>query len=165
MTNARLIWLLFAITIVLMTVLRFQNQNLITPAAPAGVLSLEFSTTAAQTENIRSEWNGDRTMTFYFHIVLDYFFILFYGLFLYFTCLYITLVEPRLKHFGRIAMWAALAGAGLDAIENALLLTSVTIGSFDLLSIATAVAAGLKFALVGIAVIFILFGTARRLFK
>jgi hypothetical protein len=165
MTNGKIVWLLFIVTTILLISLRWQNRYLVTPSSPEGILSLEFSKTAEKTEMIKNEWSVETEMIFYFHIILDYFFILFYGLFFYFTSLYISMIFPNLKRLGKIAILSGLLAAGLDAIENVFMLFSVSIKSFDFVSFLTAVISGAKFLFAGMAILFILIGGIKGLLR
>jgi len=156
MTNGRIIITLFILTMIMTLVLRIQGDQLVTPSASKGILSLEFSTSASQTSNIRNEWKGPIRQAFYLNIALDYFYLLFYGLFLFFTCTYLSWLKPGGRKIGLYAGIAGLAAAGFDAVEDLLMVISIIFGGNDIVSLTTAICASIKFLLLGIAVLYIL---------
>lgn len=164
MNNTKIIWILLAMTLVMMIVIRFQNESLITISAPLGIISLEFSNTALKVENIRSEWTGSVRQSFYLNTILDYLYLFFYGLFLYFASSYFSWLRPGTKKIGSLAAKAGIAAAGLDAVENALMVLSVTFGGFDLVALLTTIIASTKFILVAFAVLYVLISSFSLLF-
>lgn len=165
MTNTKIILALLVMTIVLMVSLRIQNQQLITPAAPLGILSLEFSTSASQIDQIRAEWVGETRQAFYVNTALDYFYLLVYGIFLFFTCRYLAILRPGGSRIGVYAALCGLTAAGLDAVENLLMMASIQFGGSNLVATATAVMASTKFFLAALALIYILVAGTTRLLQ
>lgn len=165
MTNIKIIWAFFILTLALMIILRFQNQELVTPAAPLGILSLEFSTSARQINDIRNDWTASVRSAFHLNIILDYFYLLFYGIFLFFTSRYFALLKPGTQKIGMFAALAGLTAAGLDAIENLLMMVSVHFGGFTAVGIATAIIASLKFILSALALLYIIISLLMNTFR
>lgn len=156
MNNSKLIWILFGLTLVMMIVIRLQNEALITVSAPLGILSLEFTGSADQVEFIRSEWVGSIRNSFYINTVLDYIYLIVYGLFLFLASHYLTWLRPGTARIGSMAAMAGLTAAGLDAVENALMFVSIVVGAYSPIAIATVVFAGVKFLLAAFSVFYIL---------
>lgn len=165
MTNNRIIWIFFILTMILMITLRFQNQQLVTPSAPKGIISLEFSTSAVQVDHIRSEWSGSVRSSFHLNTILDYFYLFFYGIFLFFTCRYFALLKPGVQKIGMFAALAGLSAAGFDAIENLLMMISIHFGGNDVLAISTAIIASIKFILAALALSYIIVSLFAGMFR
>lgn len=155
MKIGNIILILFIGTVVMMVALRFQGQQLITPYAPNGILSLELSHKADQTARIVSEWVGSIRSSFYINIILDFIFIIFYGFFLYVNCRYIALLVPSWKRLASLLAIGILIAMGLDVIENLLMITSVTMFTDPIISFLTRLFAILKFSLVASVIVFI----------
>lgn len=151
-----LILILFLGVVLFMLALRFQGQHLITPSAPNGILSLELSHNADQTAMIASEWVGSIRISFYLNMLLDFIFIIFYGLFLYTSCRYISLLNPTWKRLAAIMAAASLTAMSFDVIENVLMVTSVTMATDPTITFLTQLFAILKFSLVAGVLVFII---------
>lgn len=151
-----LILILFLGVILFMLALRFQGQQLITPSAPNGILSLELSHDADHTAKIVTEWAGTIRSSFYINMLLDFIFIIFYGLFLYTSCRYIALLNPTWKRLAAIMAAASLTAMSFDVIENVLMITSVTTATDPTITFLTRLFAILKFSLVAIVLVFII---------
>ncbi|MCO6497263.1 MAG: hypothetical protein J5I50_06330 [Chitinophagaceae bacterium] len=164
MVSSRTILLLLAGALIMMVALRFQGQSLVTPSAPSGILSLEFSKTAADVEKISNEWSGDKRFAFYLNTVLDYFYLLFYGVFLFFAARFFAARSKQFQKFGNYAAIAGITAAALDAIENALMLFNVTIQPVDFIAKLTSTIATTKFLLAGVAVAYVLIMAIASLF-
>ncbi len=156
MNNSRLIWILFGLTIMMMIIIRFQNEALITVSAPLGILTLEFTGSAEQIELIRSEWSGAIRQSFYINTVLDYLYLIVYGLFLFFASNYMSWLRPGTAMMGKLAARAGVTAACLDAVENGLMFISIVVGGYDVVGIATVVVAAAKFLLAALSVCYIL---------
>ena len=152
-----IILVLFAGTIVAMLSLRFQGTMLITPSAPNGILSLEFSHDAAHTARIASEWVGFTQNAFYTNMFLDFIFIIFYGFFLYVTCRYIALLFPSWKHLATFLANGSIAAMAFDVLENILMINSIVGHADQTTSFLTTLFAILKFSFVLASLLFIIF--------
>lgn len=160
-----LILILLAGTIILMASLRFQGAMLITPAAPNGILSLEFSHDADHTAQIASEWVGSIRNAFYINMLLDFFFIIFYGSFFYVTCWYIALLFPSWKRIAISLANAIIFATAFDVIENLLMIYSIKGNSGQATSLLTTLFATLKFLIVAACLLFIIFAGIIYLYK
>lgn len=165
MTNIRIIWILFILTMILMIILRFQNMELVTPSAEKGIISLEFSTSAAQVNAIREEWTGGVRSSFHLNTILDYFYLFFYGLFLFFTCRYFALLKPGVQKVGMFAALGGLSAAGFDAIENLLMMISIHFGGNNVVAIFTAIFASFKFLLAALSLLYIIVSLFMGMFR
>ncbi|HRP44994.1 MAG TPA: hypothetical protein PLU27_09520 [Ginsengibacter sp.] len=158
-----ILWLLVA-TLILMITINIQNKLLISPSAPSGIISLELSNTAPQVKEIAREWAGEKMIAFYINMALDYFYLLFYGTFLYLACRYFALRHISFRKTGIYASVAGLTAAGLDAIENGLMLIHINFSPSDFLAVMTSAIATTKFILAAFAVLFLLYAAISSLF-
>jgi hypothetical protein len=128
-----------------------------------GILELEFVRTSAKAQELYSELGPDGRAAARTSLYLDYPYLVCYGLFFAGACI---VVGARARRFGwsRAAAaggalaWAALAGAGFDAVENAMLL--IVLGNHTgqpWPGLATACATA-KFALVTVVSAYVLIG-------
>jgi hypothetical protein len=140
----------------LMIALRLQGNQLITPSAPNGILSLELSTDADHSARIASEWVGSIRNAFYINMLLDFIFIIFYGFSLYVNCRYIALIIPSWKRLASLFAIGSLIAMGSDVMENILMIVSVTTTTSQIISFFTRLFAILKFSLVGASLVFII---------
>lgn len=136
-----------------------------TRSAPAGILSLEFATTAERAEHIAAEWTGAARKAFYINTVLDYFYLLIYGSFLAFTSYYYAMLRPGTRKAGIYAARAGMAAAFLDGVENLLMVGTVSWKALDAVTVSTTILAAIKFLSAGFAlgyIVVVAFGPACR---
>ncbi|HEX4957813.1 MAG TPA: hypothetical protein VFV46_06515 [Lacibacter sp.] len=139
MNPVRLLLLLFMGTLVMIAVMRWHGAPLITPVSKAGIVSLEVAKTTEQVNVILNQWKKDgiiqQAIT---NTWIDFVFLLFYALFLYAYCFFISnKQQPWAATASRTLGLTALAAGLCDVIENyfmlQLLQESVT-GTYAFLS-------------------------------
>lgn len=140
------------------------NQPLVTDEAPAGILSLQIARTSDRALEIVGSWRRAGALAEAgFSSGLDFLFMALYGM----AGGLATLAIARrgwLPGFGAAAGWAALAGAGFDAVETAGQSVFVVGGDGgDLLARLVWAAAIAKFALLGAVLLYVLSGVPRLL--
>ena len=132
------------------------------------ILGFEFASSKARTAQIVSEWGPKGRDAAHLSLLLDYGYMLSYGLFF-------TLAGLATRDFARARGWRrlavtgsvvpffALAAASFDATENvALLLTLAGNGGSFAPPLAT-ICSTIKFTLITIAILYVLWGLAQRL--
>lgn len=107
-------------TVIMIVIMGKTGAPLKTSATPKGILNLEFAYDTVRTNSILQAWapagNTDNISAAKTNTFLDFIFILFYSLFLFFTCDKIARISKS-KTGSMIAngiIWAAL----LDVLEN-----------------------------------------------
>lgn len=156
MTNWKIIAFFLTGTLVLMLLLRIQGRQLITPHAPAGILSLEFSYQVDDTRAVIQEWKPSLRTAFHVNMLLDFLFIPFYGLFLYSTCGFFSVLFKTgwAQRLGVLFAFGSLLAMVFDVVENMAMCFSFHFYSTQFLSTITAGIALLKFSLAGLAVLY-----------
>lgn len=159
MTNWKIIGFFFAGTVLFLLLLRWQGMALFTPAAPAGIVSLEFSHNVEQTQTMVAEWESNQLLSSVrLNLLLDFFVIPFYGLFLYSLCGYFSIqYKPgALQRAGVLMAFGSLVAMLFDVVENLMMFISTYINVSAFSAAATAICATIKFSLIGLAVLYIL---------
>ncbi len=162
-------------TLALSAIMQVINQPLITPAAPAGIVSLELAGTPQRAWPMVSSWEAPSGLGFAsfdtanallaaaFGLGLDYLFMPSYAVTL---ALGVMLAAGRrrgwLSEAGAWVGWLALAAAGFDAVENIGLwnVLQLRAGSSPWPEIAAA-CAWFKFAFIGIGILYAVAGGLR----
>jgi len=136
------------------------GATLKTPATPKGILDLEFAYNTGATTTVLNAWlpNGtiDNTSAAKTNTYLDFIFLFFYALFLFFTCDKIARITKN-KIGALIANGALLAGF-LDVIENAGMLITLSGSGSGKVAFITTFCSAIKWALAVIAVVYVLAG-------
>lgn len=131
------------------------------------ILAFEFAGSSSRAAQITAEWGENGRSAAHLSLVLDYGYMLSYGLFF---CLAGFAIRDtarergwrRLAAAGVVIPFFALAAAAFDAIENvALLLTLAGKGGNSAPPFAT-VCSTIKFTLIAIAILYVLCGLALR---
>lgn len=167
MTNWKIIGFFFAGMLLLLLLLQWQGKGLITPAAPLGIVSLEFSCDTDTTHAIVGSWNPSAIGTFRWNMLLDFLVIPFYGLFLYSFCGYFSVHYPTgvLQRTGVLMAFASLLAMCFDVLENILMIISVHFAVTSAGSVLTCIFAFIKFGFISLAVLYILFSAIYALFS
>ena len=167
MTNWKIIGFFFAGTIFFLLVLQLQGKQLITPLSPSGILSLEFSYHSDHTQSIATTWKNSLRGAFRINMLLDFLLIPFYGLFLYSTCGYFSVhyQSGRGQRFGVLLAFGSLLAMVFDVIENVLMSFSIHITATSFTSMLTTAMAAIKFLLIGLALLYIIFSAALMLLR
>jgi hypothetical protein len=137
--------------------MRQQGAPLNTPATPKGILDLEFAWNKEKVEIITGVWGGEIINVARNNIYIDFLFIFAYTSFLTLGCKWLAA-----KHKGKwalagnkIARIVPAAGT-FDIAENALMLLSLQAVPNNYTAIITTTFAVFKFALVAVAVLYLL---------
>lgn len=115
-----LLLILFIGTVTMIFVMRWHGSLLITPVSKAGIVSLELAKTTEQASLIINEWEEEGVLKQAItNTYIDFVFILFYALFLYAYCFFIsTKQQPWAATISRTLAIAALTAGFCDVIEN-----------------------------------------------
>jgi len=146
--------LLLAGTVVMIVVMTKTGASLKTVATPKGILDLEFAYDSAKAATVIAAWQPtspgaiDNIKVATHNTYLDFIFLFFYSLFLYFTAKKIAGISGGgFGKAGRLAYNAALLAGILDVLENAGMLRTLS-GSIDgMIALSTAIFAGIKWVL------------------
>lgn len=131
------------------------------------VVAFEFAGSQARAARIMGEWGPEGRSAAHLSLILDYGYMLSYGLFFAIAGFAIRDTARargwrRMATVGAVVPFFALAAALFDATENvALLLTLAGKGGSLAPPLAT-VCSTFKWALIGVAILYVLFGTALR---
>ena len=100
-------------------------------------------------------------------MLLDFLLIPFYGLFLYSTCGYFSVhyQSGRGQRFGVLLAFGSLLAMVFDVIENVLMSFSIHITATSFTSMLTTAMAAIKFLLIGLALLYIIFSAALMLLR
>lgn len=150
-------------TIIMIYFMSRTGAPLKTPVTPNGILNLEFASDSTKVNTILTAWRlnpgvdiieAARKNTY-----LDFIFIFFYALFLYLASIKLNkLFGGKFGKAGkRIGLGALLAG-GLDVLENAGMLVSLSGHTSNPVALFTVICAAIKWALAGIAVLYVMTG-------
>ncbi|HRP57514.1 hypothetical protein [Agriterribacter sp.] len=162
MTNWKIIGFFFAGTIFFLLLLQLQGRQLITPASPYGILSLEFSCQSTHTQAIAMAWKGSLRGAFHINMLLDFLLIPFYGLFLYSTCGYFSVHYQTgwPQRLGVLLAFGSLLAMIFDVAENIVMGFSVHFFATAFTSAVTTALAAMKFLLAGLALVYIILSAA-----
>jgi hypothetical protein len=116
----RLLLLLFMGTAVMIAVMRWHGAPLITPVSKAGIVSLELARTTEQATLIINQWQQNNLIQQAItNTYIDFVFLLFYALFLYAYCFFISTKQKAwAATISRTLAIAALSAGLCDVIEN-----------------------------------------------
>jgi hypothetical protein len=116
----RLLLFLFVGTIIMIVVMRWHGAPLITPVSNAGIVSLELAKTTEQSNVIINQWKQNNIINHSItNTYIDFIFIIFYSLFLYSYCFFISFKQkPWAATISRTLAIAALTAGLCDVVEN-----------------------------------------------
>jgi hypothetical protein len=142
----------FLFLIVMTLIMRFQGHTLVTPLSPRGILDLEFARNVGRLRQLLLFWNERDVTT---NIYLDFVFIAAYTWFLVSACNYVK-AKTGWEKWTNIFTTLAISAGAFDLVENFLMLLVLN-DRFDasILQIVF-ICALIKFALVGMVVLFLL---------
>lgn len=139
---------------------------LITAEAPAGMISFELAGTLEQAEAILDSWDEYKEKIAAFLLGIDYVFLLAYSTFFALACMTAgdaaRIAGSRLYALAIPLAWGQWLAAGLDAVENVALLAALFGSLWAGWPPVAWFAASLKFALIGIALIYTIWGMGLR---
>ena len=161
---------LFAGTLVMMVVMAKTGASLKTPDTPKGILDLEFAYNAAKASAVINAWTGiipvDNNLIAIVNTWLDFIFIFFYALFLYYACkMFATSFNGLLHTIGGILAKGALAAGLLDVLENIGMLITLHGTISDSYTLLTFICSITKWVLALAALLYVLITGALLLYK
>jgi hypothetical protein len=132
------------------------------------IVDLEFAWDEETVDEIRADWGEEGDDAARLSLWVDFAYLLSYGALLVLASAATRDLAAlrgwrRLAAFGTVAIPAAAAGAIFDAVEDVWLLIALGGNGGDLAPALAAIAAGLKFALVAVAIVYVLTGLVLRL--
>lgn len=165
MTRTRALILLGVAVLALLAAMK-PAEDRMTDNGP-GIVAFELAGSADRSQEIQAEWGEDGRDAARQQLWIDYAFMLAYGAFLVLAAaatrdLARTRDWSRLVTIGALAVPAGGIAAGCDAIENACLLLTLG-GAGSWAPVTATVFAVAKFALLAIAIAYLLAGLAMRL--
>ncbi|MEI7736701.1 MAG: hypothetical protein WCI49_14635, partial [Ferruginibacter sp.] len=159
--------ILFLGTLIMIVVMGKTGAPLITAATPNGIIQLEFAYDTAKTNTVIQAWASDgstnRIGAAQINTYLDFIFLFFYALFLFFTCDKIARISKS-KTGTMIAngvIWAGL----LDILENAGMLMTLSGKVSGTIAFMTTFFSVLKWGLVIAAILYVLLGSIQLIAK
>ena len=92
-----------------------------------GVIPFELARSSGRAHEIVTEWGSAGRSAARASLIIDYAYLVCYGLFLFGACIavrerWLRLGNPRIADLGLALAWAGLVAAGFDALENVALL-------------------------------------------
>lgn len=138
----------FLLMVIMILILRWQGNHLITPQSPKGIIDLEFAKTPERFHELEIFWNKETVLQ---NIYLDFLFIIAYTWFLATACKAVQ--NKRSTVFSGLA----LSAGAFDVLENFLMILVLN-GRFSpsVLQIVFYCAA-IKFILAAIVILFLVF--------
>jgi len=135
--------------------LRIQGSPLITEATPTGILALEFCNNPRELTHIITAWDPSVAR---WNVVIDFMFLMAYGLLLYHGCKLVYLRNKRkwLQPLATIMLSVCIIPSILDLAENILMLFTLSDTGLSFTLGVTPVLAWAKFILAGIIVLYLL---------
>lgn len=165
MTRGRALVLLAVAVLALLAAMQPAEERM-TENGP-GIVAFELAGSADRSQEIQAEWGEDGRDAARQQLWIDYAFMLAYGAFLVLAAaatrdLARSRGWRRLVTFGALAVPAGGIAAGCDAVENACLLLTLG-GAGSWAPVTATVFAAAKFALLAVAISYLLAGLAMRL--
>lgn len=144
-------------TFLVFSALQIINNQIITDAAPSGIVSYELAYSQENFETIHLSWNEQQFRFATLSLGFDYLFLVLYPITL---ALGIVMLSNKLGYFkiGKILSWLVISAGILDAIENYSLVQLLT-NQFELhWAHLSFWAASIKFTIVGIGLLYLIAG-------
>ena len=157
-----LIPVLFIGTLAMIFVMTITGASLKTPATPKGILDLEFAYSKAKADTVIAAWTPTITESFgkieaaKLNTKLDFLFLFFYSLFLFYTCKKIAAATN--SKIGVPIAKGALSAGFLDIFENTGMLITLSGNSSGTIALCTTIISVIKWALAITAVVYLLVG-------
>jgi hypothetical protein len=160
MNPNRLLLFLFAGTVVMIAVMRWHGAPLITPVSKTGIVSLELAKTKDTASLIIDAWQkkeGNVVQQAITNTYIDFIFLLFYSLFLYALCFFIsTKQKTRAATISRTLAIAALTAGLCDVLENYFMLQMLEHSVTEAYAFLSWLFATIKFALLILVIVWCL---------
>lgn len=156
--------ILLAGTAVMIVVMAKTGAPLKTAATPKGILDLEFAYSAAKASEVKQAWlPADNIAAATINTYLDFIFLFFYALFLFFTCDKIARITK--SRVGTLVANGALYAGLLDIIENTGMLMTLSGTVSGNTAFITTFCSIIKWALALAAVLYLLAGCIQLLMQ
>ena len=157
MTNIRIILFLLTGTVFFFLVLRFQGQQLLTPASPAGIVSFELAGKENETTQMLEAWKQHSAIgSVRMNILIDFLFIPFYALLFYTLCGSISVRHHgKAASLGVLLAFFSLIAALFDVLENLLMLLATYGYYHSFTTLLTAFFAAAKFSLLALSLLYV----------
>lgn len=144
-------------TLAMMVIMAVQGSSLKTAATPLGIVSLEFAGTVEAAQEVYNAWTPKLLGVAKNHTLIDFCFLISYGCFL-FSCS--RILARKFQSFARptgiwISSFSILASI-FDAIENILMLRTLSGAIYKEIVASTFMIAACKFLLVAIVLLYII---------
>lgn len=157
-------------TIGMMVIMVKTGAILKTPAAPMGILNLEFAYNTAKTTPIINSWasinNTDVIAAAKNNTYWDFLFLFFYAGFLFLACKKIAAkTAGSFSKAGKLIAKGALWAGILDVFENTGMLLTLNNQGCDAIALSTTIISVIKWALAIIAVLYMLTGLLALAFR
>lgn len=163
---------LFAGTLVMIMVMAKTGAPLKTPAAPKGILDLEFAYNATKASKVINAWTVDgispvdNIFNAKINTSFDFIFLFFYSLFLYNACkLFAASFSGFLFITGRIIARVALAAGLFDMLENFGMLITLNGNVSDSITLFTFIFSVTKWLMALAALLYVLIAGLLLIFK
>lgn len=124
--------ILLVSTLLVMLALNVAGRNLITTAAPLGIISYELAGDPLTSQSILDSWDELAKTSAAFNLGLDYLFLVLYSITIAWGATWLSLLYAANKSWstlGAVAAGGVIFAACLDAIENYLLMSMLTHGA------------------------------------
>ena len=150
-------------TSLMIVVMIITGAPLKTNITPAGILHLEFAYTATQVHTVLNAWTPHQDTSIIkaarLNTWLDFAFIISYSLLFYQLCRWIIKASFKLSTAGKWMAKASILAGSLDMLENTGMLVSMSGYITNATALFTVACAGLKWFIVILVVLFIIWGT------
>ena len=154
-------------TILIMVIMNVIGSSLKTPSAPSGIVSFELAYSPARAQEIINSWSPDSQLRAAFIQGLDFLFPLVYSVALGIGCLLtanaLRMGGKPLAGLGVPLAWGLALAALFDYIENIALIATLFGRLQSPLPEIASVCAVIKFSLILIAIVYILYGLVIRI--
>ena len=161
-TRKRLLGIFAASTFILFVYISILDFPLKTTASPNGIVSFELARTFEQSQKILSSWNHQAKLSAIKSLVVDYLFLISYSFFFAFlifkTSENFIGKKNGLVSLGIVFGWLQFVAAIFDAFENYFLLRLLFGSQNELFSSLAFYFASVKFILIILGIIYIVFG-------
>lgn len=156
----RVFWFLFALTSLTYVGMQVTGSALVNDVSPGGIVTFELIGTMVGSQSIMNAWQGP-TMTWVgMNMGLDFLFLVLYSLTISLGCVILAKKLPekmqKLKRVGKGLSRIIFLAAGLDVVENLALMALLTGSQNEYLPVLARWCAIPKFALVLIALFYVL---------
>lgn len=142
--------------LVMIVVMTKTGASLKTPATPKGILDLEFAYDTSKAAIVTTAWAGDNIAAAKINTYLDFIFLLFYSLFLFFTSDKIARITK--SNAGKLIANGALYAGILDIVENAGMLMTLSGSTSGTTAFLTSACSVIKWILALLAAVYCLGG-------